>query len=108
MGIDYKFWEKNQEKFYHGIIHLTFNLIGVYIQSEVRTNRGRCDAVVQTDTGIFVLEFKLNQSAQAAIDSIQERGYLDKYSSSSKKLNAIGINFDSTTRQINDVIVLEK
>lgn len=108
IGIDYQFWEKNQEKFYHGIIHLTFNLIGIYIQSEVYTNRGRCDAVVQTDSGIFVLEFKLNQSAQAAIDSIQERGYLDKYSSTNKKLNAIGINFDSTTRQINDVIVLEK
>lgn len=107
-GIDYQFWEKNQEKFYHGIIHLTFNLIGIYIQSEVRTNRGSCDAVVQTDQEIFVLEFKLNQSAQAALESIQERGYLDKYSSSEKKVSAIGINFDSTTRQVDDVIVSEK
>lgn len=105
--IDYQFWEKNLEKFYHGIIHLTFNLMGTFIQSEVKTNRGRCDAVVQTDGHIFVLEFKLNQSVQVALNSILERGYLEKFKHTGKELVAIGVNFDGVERKVDGVMVKE-
>jgi hypothetical protein len=101
-GIDFQFWENTQEKFYHGIIHLVFNLIGVFVQSEVRTNRGLCDAVVRTPEHIYVLEFKMNQSAQAALNSIHERGYLEKFKNEGKKLSAMGINLDGDQRKIDD------
>lgn len=103
--IDYQFWEKNLEKFYHGIVHLTFNLIGIFLDSEVKTNRGRCDAVVKTDDHIFVLEFKLNQSAQVALDSIFERGYLEKFKNMGKGLVAMGVNFDGLERKVDGVMV---
>ncbi len=100
--IDYQFWENTQEKFYHGIVHLVFNLIGIFVNSEVRTNRGLCDAVVRSSSHIYVLEFKLNQIAQAALDSIHERGYLEKFKNEGKKLSAMGINLDGNQRKVDD------
>lgn len=67
--------------------------------------RERCDAVVQTDGHIFILEFKLNQSAQVALNSIFERGYLEKFKNTGKELVAMGVNFDGVERKVDGVMV---
>ncbi|MCI5122199.1 MAG: AAA family ATPase, partial [Candidatus Electrothrix sp. AUS4] len=49
----------DQEKYYQSIFFAIFKLLGFLIEAEVRTNKGRTDCVVQTETFIYVLEFKL-------------------------------------------------
>ncbi|MEZ4988155.1 MAG: PD-(D/E)XK nuclease domain-containing protein [Saprospiraceae bacterium] len=54
-GIPAEHWQKENEHFYHALIHLTFSLLGTYIKSEVHTANGRCDALVETADHIYVL-----------------------------------------------------
>ena len=89
-----------KENLYHALIHLLFTYLGQYIQSEVNTLRGRIDSVVETDDHVYVLEFKLDGSAEAALAQIQERGYLEAKRSAGKKVVAIGVNFSSSEKGI--------
>lgn len=101
-SIPYDLWQKENEHFYHAILHLTFSLLGAYIQSEVHTAHGRCDALVQTDRYIYAFEFKLDQSAEAALKQIKEKGYLKPHLDSPKKKIAVGINFSTAEKAVAD------
>jgi hypothetical protein len=95
-------FQNQSEGLYHGLIHVLFSYLGIYVQSEVHSSQGRADAVVQTPDRIFVFEFKFNQSAEAAIDQIFEKKYADKYLTSGKQITGVGINFSTSTRGINE------
>ena len=55
----------------------------------------------------FVFELKYDGSAEAAIQQIDDKGYLIPYSADGKRLFKIGINFDSNQRTITDWIIKE-
>jgi hypothetical protein len=90
------------EGLYHGLIHIIFKYLGIYIQSEVHSAHGRADAVVQTDTDVFIFEFKFKESADAALLQIQQNGYAHKYRASDKRITGIGVNFSDQKRTIED------
>ena len=46
--IPYDLWRGSTELHYHALVHLTFSLLGTYMQSEIHSAKGRCDALVQT------------------------------------------------------------
>ena len=95
-------FQKQTEGLYHGLVHLIFSYLGVMIQSEIHSSKGRADAIVQTATEVYIFEFKFNKTAQEAIDQIHKKGYASKYITSGKKITGIGVNFNSTERQIDD------
>jgi GNAT superfamily N-acetyltransferase len=88
------------ERFFHGIVHLIFKYLGIFIESEVNTSFGRADSVVTTDTHIYVFEFKYNRSGKTAYDQIIKKNYADKYRASGKTVVGIGVNFSHITRRI--------
>jgi hypothetical protein len=94
------------EGLYHGLIHLTFSYLGLYANSEVHSSQGHADAVVQTQTDVYLFEFKFNKSAQDAIDQILEKDYAGKYRASGKPITGIGVNFKSDLKTIDDWIEL--
>jgi Predicted AAA-ATPase/PD-(D/E)XK nuclease superfamily len=98
--LPYDLWQKENERFYHAIIHLTFTLLGVYIQSEVHTSQGRCDALVQTDDYVYAFEFKLDKTSQEALKQIETKKYLAPFAQSPKTCIGIGINFSSSQKII--------
>ena len=49
---------------------------------------------------IFILEFKVDMPAEAALEQIKTKKYYEKYLSSGKKIILIGIHFDSKIRNI--------
>ncbi len=65
-------WTGAKESFYHGLLHNTFQLLGINIASEVQSATGRLDARMMTKTHIYVLEFKLDSTAPKALDQIIE------------------------------------
>ena len=102
--IPYDLWQRENEHFYHAIIHLLFNLLGFYIESEVHTQYGRADIIIHFENNVYYLGFKLDKSAEEAIQQINERGYLDKYEGTDKTLHKIGINFSSKDKKVEEII----
>jgi len=101
--IPYDLWQKDNEHFYHAIVHLLFSLIGINIQSEVHTHRGRADAMMVLDECVYCFEFKLDKSAQEAIRQIRDRDYLARYQSQDKSIYAIGVNFSSERKEVEEI-----
>ncbi len=90
------------EFYYHSLIYLVFFYLGEYIESEINTNDGRLDAVVKTTNYIYVLEFKINETGQVALDQIKHKGYAEKYYADSREKILIGINFNSELKTVDD------
>ena len=106
-GIPYELSD-DTERHYQVIFHVVFTLLGQFIRSEVRSSRGRADAVVHTLTAIYVFEFKLDGTADAALKQIDEKGYLIPYTLDGRKLVKVGVNFSKETRNIDEYIVVKE
>ena len=106
-GIPYELSD-DTERHYQVIFHVVFTLLGQFIRSEVRSSRGRADAVVHTPTAIYVFEFKLDGTADAALKQIDEKGYLIPYTLDGRKLVKVGVNFSKETRNIDEYIVVKE
>ena len=91
-GIPYDIQIK-AERYYQTIFFLIFRLIGLQIGVEVRTSKGRIDAVVEIDEGIFIFEFKMGGTAQAALAQIHEKGYATPYKNQKQPVVLIGAVF---------------
>ena len=90
------------EKYYQTIFYLIFRLIGLNVAAEVRTNRGRIDAVIELANHIYLFEFKLDGSVDDALQQIQDHAYAEKYQAKGKPMTLVGADFDSQQRQIVD------
>lgn len=90
------------EKYYQTIFFLIFKLIGLQIHGEVKTNKGRIDAVIELDDHVYIFEFKINQSAAIALDQIHTTEYYQKYQLHNKAITSVGANFDTELRTISD------
>ncbi|MCB0593902.1 MAG: ATP-binding protein [Lewinellaceae bacterium] len=99
-SIPYDLWQKENEHFYHALVHLTFSLLGIYVQSEAHTAKGRCDALVHTENYIYAFEFKLDKSAEEALKQIRERGYLTPFADAPQEKLAVGVNFSTADKQV--------
>ena len=106
-GLPYDLWEAKREKTYQAIIHLTFTLAGMYVQSEVHTHNGRLDSVVEINNMAYIFEFKLDKSAQEALAQIELKDYANRYKSVGKKCIGIGVNFKQALRQVENIMCKE-
>ena len=95
----------NNERHYQAIFYVVFTLIGQYIEAEVTGAKGRADAVVKTKDYIYVFEFKLNGTAEEALQQIDEKGYLIPYSLDGRKVVKVGVQFNKRKRNIDKWLV---
>ncbi len=70
----------------------------------MNTNIGRIDCVLQTDDTIYIIEFKLNDSCDAALQQIKDKQYAQKYQNSGKKIVLLGVEFDQDGRNIGEFV----
>jgi len=99
-NIPYSLYEKHPERFFHAAIHLLFSYMGIRIRSEVHTSDGRVDSLVETATHVYILEYKLDKSPEAALEQIRRKQYYRSAWESGKPVVAVGVNFSSTTKNI--------
>ena len=90
----------NLELHYRNVIYLVMKLMGFYTHAEMRTAAGRIDLLVKTPKYLYLFEFKVNESAQAAMDQINSRDYLLPFRADGRKIVKVGVNFDDTIRSI--------
>ncbi len=93
------------EKYYQSLLFLTFKMCGMDVVAEDRTNIGRIDAVLRSGEYIYVIECKLDKSAEKAIEQIEAKKYAEKFEIDKelcKKIIWIGMNFsyDDNIRNI--------
>lgn len=93
------------ERHYQNVLYIVFRLVGFYSQVEYRTSQGRIDLVIQTKDYVYVMEFKLEGSAEEALKQIDDRQYALPFASDSRKVYKIGVNFSSQSRNIDKWVV---
>ena len=76
-------------------------------RAEYHTSKGRIDLTVQTDRYIYVMEFKLEGTAEEALRQIEEKQYAQPFQSDSRQLYKVGVNFSAQVRNIEKWIVSE-
>lgn len=99
--------DRSPECYYQTIFYMIFWLANLPIQVEMATSNGRIDATLATDTHRYIFEFKINESAQEALDQIRSRGYYRQFLHEPRKIIFIGIKFDLNVRAITQWLTQE-
>lgn len=88
------------------MLYIIFTLLtGFVLDVEVHTPRGRVDMVLLTQTDLYLIELKLNKSAQAAMRQMNLKNYHKRFALCGKPITKVGISFDSATGSIKDWII---
>ena len=93
------------ELHYQNVLYIVCKLVGFYVKAEYHTSEGRVDMVLQTDKFIYIMEFKLNGTAEEALQQINDKHYSRPFETDSRKLFKIGVNFSAETRNIEKWLV---
>ena len=94
---------KATEKHFQYTFYLLLRLIGVYCQAirvEDRQSYGRVDCTLEMKSYVYILEFKMDGSADEALQQIEAKGYAKPFATDSRQVIRIGMNFSSETRTI--------
>ena len=90
------------EGHYQQVFFIIFNLLGYYVDVEVRTPRGRVDMVMRSWTTLYVVELKLDKSADAAMQQIDLKNYPERFALCGLPVVKVGINFDTERHTLAD------
>ncbi|MDE6770425.1 MAG: ATP-binding protein, partial [Muribaculaceae bacterium] len=90
------------ENNFQNALYILLTLIGIDAKAEVHTSDGRIDLLIETPKYIYILELKYNASSDLALRQIEDKQYSRKFTSNSRKIFMIGVNFSSKTRRIQD------
>ncbi len=97
---------RDLELHYQNVLFIVFKLVGFYVKAEYHTSEGRIDLVLQTDKFVYVIEFKLDGTAEDALRQINEKHYaLPFEAGGNRRLFKIGVNFNAKMRNIEKWIV---
>ncbi len=93
------------EGHYQQMFYVIFSLLGIYVDVEVRTPRGRVDVVLRTASTLYVMELKLNQDAEAAMRQIDLKQYPERFALCGLPVVKVGINFDGEKKTLGDWVI---
>jgi len=96
---------RDLELHYQNVLFIVFKLMGFYTQVEYHTSAGRIDLVMQTDKFVYIMEFKLEGTAEEALRQIEEKHYALPFEADPRRLFKIGVNFSNKERNIEKWIV---
>jgi hypothetical protein len=91
-------YDNTKEADFQTIMYIIFSLLGMYVKVEVSSAQGRADAIVETSDYVYIIEYKLDKTADAALQQIEEKHYADPYLSDPRKIVMVGMNFSSELR----------
>ena len=96
---------RDLELHYQNVLFIVFKLMGFYTQVEYHTSAGRIDLVMKTDKFIYIMEFKLEGTAEEALRQIEEKHYARPFEADTRHVFKIGVNFSNKERNIETWIV---
>lgn len=99
-GIPANVTQNNREIFFENNIYMLLKMVGCDVQTEYWTSYGRIDLLLRTEDYVYVMELKLDSTPEVALNQIDSKEYALQWTSDSRKVIKIGINFLSKTRNL--------
>lgn len=100
-GIGYQLKMENENNFQNAF-YILMSLIGLNAHAEISTSDGRIDIMIETQKYIYIIELKYDGSAEEVLRQIEEKKYPRQWQTDTRSRFAVGVNFSSTTRCIED------
>ena len=82
------------------VLYIIFSLLGYFADVEVRTPKGRVDMVMRTATRLYLVELKLDRSAEAAMQQIDLKQYPERFALCGLPVVKVAIDFDRERHNI--------
>lgn len=96
----------NYEGHYQQLLFVVFSLLTDFlVDVEVHTPNGRVDIVLLTRTDLYLIELKLNKTAQEAMRQIDLKDYRQRFALCGKPVTKVGINFDAEKKTIGNWVI---
>ena len=95
------------EGHYQQMFYIIFSLLGYYVDVEVRTARGRVDMVLRAKTTLYVMELKLDKSADRAMEQIDLKNYPKRFALCGLPIVKVAVSFDSEQCTIGEWKILK-
>ncbi len=89
-----------QEHDVRNAFFILFTLLGIDVDSEVRTSDGRIDILVRTDKYVYIMELKYDRSPEEALAQIRRKEYALPWAIDHRTVIAVGINYSSEKRRM--------
>ncbi|MGM9815884.1 MAG: AAA family ATPase [Lepagella sp.] len=97
----------NTEGHYQQLLYIIFSLMGYYVEVEVHTCDGRVDAVIRAKDKLYLVELKINRTAEEAMDQIELKRYDARFSQLQLPITKVAINFSTESHTLTDWIISE-
>lgn len=97
----------DKEVHFQNTLYLIFVMLGYNVQVEQATSQGRMDVTIQTPEYVYILELKLDKSAEEALQQIKDNQYACPFQTDVRKVFLIGANFSSETRTVEKWLIGE-
>ena len=82
--------------------------LGARINPEVESSIGRADAILELKDVVYIMEFKYDHTAEAALDQIDDRHYADAFLDDPRPLYKVGVNYNSKRRNIDAPMIVRQ
>ena len=100
-------WYRNNpiaqfEGYYASVFYSYFASIGLEIRLEDVTNRGRIDMTVLFNNQIYIIEFKVVETAPEgkAMEQLKVRNYAEKYQAHQQPIHLMGVEFSKEAKGV--------
>ncbi len=97
----------DSEKDFQYAMYIILELMGEYVEVEKATSNGRIDVLLQTKEYIYIIEIKINDTVEAALQQIEQKAYARRFVGDKRKLFKIGIRFSTENRCIDSWKIAE-
>ncbi|MBR2238767.1 MAG: PD-(D/E)XK nuclease domain-containing protein [Prevotella sp.] len=87
---------------FDALLYTLLTAFGADVRAEEPTAKGCSDITLFMPRSIYVMELKYNDTAEAALEQINRKGYADKYALDGRPVTKVGIAFSSEERNITD------
>ena len=95
----------DKENHFQNMMWVVFKMLGFYSHAEYHTSDGRIDLLVESPQYRYVMEFKLDGTAEEALQQIKDKDYPLQFTLDDKKTYLIGVNFSKETRTIDKYLI---
>ena len=90
----------DRENHFQNMMWVVFKMMGFYSHTEYHTSNGRIDLLLETPQYRYIMEFKLDGTAEEALQQIKDKDYPLQFQQDDRQTYIIGVNFSKETRTI--------
>jgi len=95
----------DKENHFQNMMWVVFKMMGFYSHTEYHTSDGRIDLLVETPLYRYVMEFKLDGTADEALEQVKSKDYPLQFQMDEKKTFLLGVNFSRESRTIKNFLI---